>query len=57
MDAQRLEMIRANADSAGGIPGVMFPPGDMAFPFAKVAKQFPDGLEAGSPSSASTTSP
>ena len=47
MDAQRLEMIRANADSAGGIPGVMFPPGDMAFPFAKIAKQFLDGLEAG----------
>jgi hypothetical protein len=50
-------MIRANADGAGGIPGVLSRSGDMAFPFAKVAKQFPDGLEAGSPSSASTTLP
>ena len=47
MGAQRLEMIRANADGAGGIPGVLSRSGDMAFPFAKVAKQFLDGLEAG----------
>ena len=32
---------------ADGMPGILFATGDMAFPFAKVAKQFADGLEAG----------
>jgi hypothetical protein len=34
-------------DGADGTPGVLFPTGDMAFPFAKVAKQFAEGREAG----------
>jgi hypothetical protein len=32
---------------ANGTPGILFPTGDMAFPFGKVAKQFADGLESG----------
>lgn len=35
------------ADDAEGNLGILFPTGDMAFPFAKVAKQLADGLEAG----------
>ena len=34
-------------DATDGAPGILFATGDMAFPFAKVAKQFADGLEAG----------
>jgi hypothetical protein len=34
-------------EDAGGNLGVLFPGGDMAFPFVKVAKQFADGVAAG----------
>jgi hypothetical protein len=34
-------------DGDDGVPGILFATGDMAFPFAKVAKQLDDGLEAG----------
>jgi hypothetical protein len=34
-------------DGADGTPGVLFPSGDMAFPFTKVAKQFAEGWDAG----------
>jgi hypothetical protein len=34
-------------DGADGSPGILFATGDLAFPFAKVAKQLADGLDAG----------
>lgn len=35
------------AEDADGALGILFPSGDMAFPFNKIEKQLADGLEAG----------